>query len=104
MHIPWVLQCRFEELIGDDREGQAARILEYGLERLSGIWDFEVRLAPEGMQILTSAMAEGSRDTAKSPTFRKGKSGGWRDEFTPELIDLFRRLDDGYMERAGYEW
>ena len=51
-----------------------------------------------------ATMADSSRDTTKSPTFRKGKAGSWRDEFTPELIDLFRGLDDGYMERAGYEW
>ena len=90
--------------MGDNREGQAERILEYGLKRLSSIWDFEVRMAPEGTKMLVEAMAESSRDTTRSPTFRRGKAGRWIEEFTPELIDLFLKLDDGYLERMGYEW
>ena len=34
--------------------------------------------------------------------FRQGKRGGWRDVFTPELIDLFWKHSRDAMELAGY--
>lgn len=102
--VDWVLQCRFEELIGD-REGQAARILEYGLGRVAKVWERTVRVEPDAFGLLVGLMAENSRDTGRSATFRQGTAGGWRGCFTGELCDLFRRTDvEGAVEALGYEW
>ncbi len=35
--------------------------------------------------------------------FRKGKSGGWREEMTPEVQDLFWNHHGSMMEKLGYE-
>ena len=103
LHIPWVLKVKFEDLL-QDREERAAQIFEYGIRRLAEIWDQELQFNADGMKPVLEQMAKSSQDVSKSFTFRQGKAGKWIQEFTPELIDLFISLDDGYLERAGYEW
>ena len=39
----------------------------------------------------------------KSPTFRKGLVGGWREEFTPAVVDCFKEHDNGWLVELGYE-
>jgi len=43
----------------------------------------------ETMRRVVTAMVASGQDTSKSPTFRKGLVGGWRDVFTPEHVRLF---------------
>jgi hypothetical protein len=42
-------------------------------------------------------------DPSKSPTFRQGKSGGWREHFTPVHKALFKDLAGDLLIRLGYE-
>ncbi len=59
------------------------------------------------------AMYGGTSKVAKKPNFniedfagkffRKGKSGGWKEEMTPEVQDLFWNHHGSMMERLGYE-
>jgi hypothetical protein len=39
----------------------------------------------------------------KSATFRKGKTGGWREHFTPEHKALFKEISGDLLLRLGYE-
>ena len=39
----------------------------------------------------------------KSATFRKGKTGGWRDHFTQEHKVLFKEIAGDLLIRLGYE-
>lgn len=41
--------------------------------------------------------------TDRSPTFRKGKAGGWREEFTPEAIQAFKEQDERWANEYGLE-
>jgi len=44
------------------------------------------------------------RTKRKSVTFRKGKTGGWRYEFTPEITQLFKKYDKTEtLVRLGFE-
>lgn len=36
--------------------------------------------------------------------FRRGIAGSWRDEFPPELLELFWQYNGATMERLGYRW
>jgi hypothetical protein len=38
-----------------------------------------------------------------SPTFRTGKTGGWRAHFDPELEELFRAVAGTQLAPYGYE-
>jgi hypothetical protein len=39
----------------------------------------------------------------KSPTYRSGKTGGWRKAFTPEITNLFKETAGTLLIRLGYE-
>ena len=44
-------------------------------------------------------------DPKKSNTYRKGSSGGWKDEYTPEHIEAFRKIfNDEHLASWGYSW
>jgi hypothetical protein len=42
-------------------------------------------------------------DPQRSPTFRTGKSGGWRKAFTEEHKHLFKEVAGDLLIRLGYE-
>ena len=46
---------------------------------------------------------ESSINPAGSPTFRRGKIGGWRDEFSPENKRIFKEIAGDLLIRLGYE-
>jgi hypothetical protein len=88
-----VLVLHYEDLISDQRAA-LRRILGHAIQRgfeYSGDLDAAVdRLA-------------GFIDPGKSPTFRQGRSGGWRQHFTPEHTDLFKQVAGDLLIRLGYE-
>jgi sulfotransferase 6B1 len=49
------------------------------------------------------ATLSASMDPKRSPTFRQGKSGGWRKHFTPEIRDLFKQTAGQLLIDLGYE-
>jgi hypothetical protein len=48
------------------------------------------------------ALAE-SIDPQRSPTFRSGKVGAWRDRFSAENKQLFKQVAANLLVRLGYE-
>jgi sulfotransferase 6B1 len=42
-------------------------------------------------------------DPHRSPTFRQGKTGGWRKHFTPEITHLFKQVAGDLLIQLGYE-
>jgi sulfotransferase 6B1 len=42
-------------------------------------------------------------DPRRSPTFRQGKTGGWRKHFTPEITNLFKQVGGDLLIQLGYE-
>ena len=49
------------------------------------------------------ALLEVAVDPKKSPTFRKGKAGGWREHFTPAVTQLFKDVAGDLLITLGYE-
>lgn len=39
-----------------------------------------------------------------SPTFRRGKSGSWKEEYTAQHIQAFKALGEDFLENFGYAW
>lgn len=93
LDCPQVMAIRFEQLI-DERDEMLDKILEH----------FEVaggRLSAPSLQaieVLVKAM-----NPKNSPTFRKGKSGGWREHFSEENKRLFKSTAGDLLVRLGYE-
>jgi hypothetical protein len=90
---PAVMCIRFEDLI-DDRDTTLLRMLaqveKTGYKIPTPSYD--------ALHILIDAIQPG-----KSHTFRTGKTGGWKDHFTPETKKLFKEVSGDLLLRLGYE-
>jgi hypothetical protein len=88
-----VLALRYEDF-HTDRHEALRRVLDHALWR-----GFPLKVDRESaVQILA-----GSIDPSRSPTFRSGKAGAWRAQFSPENIRLFKDVAGELLVRLGYE-
>ena len=89
---PEVLSIHFEDLI-NDRTTTLAHVLDHFLMR--------VPLHSQRQGILNSL--ESSINPAKSPTFRSGKTGEWKQYFTNEHKKIFKDTAGELLVKLGYE-
>lgn len=92
LNRPEVLTVHFEDLI-HDRAAALTRILDHLLSR--------VPLRASRQLILDSL--ESSIKPSRSPTFRSGKTGEWRQYFTDEHKRIFKNVAGDLLIRLGYE-
>jgi hypothetical protein len=90
---PEVLVLRYEDFIRD-RTLTLGRVLDHALAR-------GFKLAVDRHTAL-QMLAEGI-DPSRSPTFRSGKIGGWRQSFRPEHVALFEQVAGDLLFALGYE-
>lgn len=84
---PEVLTLHFEDFLAD-RESALQQILAHAQSR-----GFDYSGDPEqAIRTLADVI-----DPQSSPTFRKGKSGGWREHFTPAHKDLFKEIGRAHV-------
>jgi len=91
-----VLVLRFEDFI-HRRQETLQRIINHAVKRgfpLNGNGDN----CQEAIQVLDASIAP-----EHSPTFRRGKIGGWREEFSPENISIFKKVAGDLLIHLGYE-
>ncbi len=90
---PGVLCLRYEDLMLNRQEALAS-ILDHAVER-----GFRLKSGrAEALQTLESVI-----DPSRSPTFRSGKTGGWKKAFTSEHDRLFAEVAGDLLEQMGYE-
>ncbi|NPA06307.1 MAG: sulfotransferase domain-containing protein [Chloroflexi bacterium] len=94
LHQPGVLVVRFEDLRLRPRAALKT-ILDY--VRARGSWPLAVS-EDEALTRLQAAI-----QPHKSGTFRRGQPGNWREYFTPEIKDLFKRVAGDLLIELGYE-
>ena len=93
LDCPSVLCLRFEDLILHQRES-LEKILDH-VERTS----FKIPTTREkAISIIETAI-----QPEKSPTFREGKTGKWRDYFNDEHKQLFKDVAGDLLIKLGYE-
>jgi len=92
LNHPEVLTIHFEDLI-NDRVASLTRIMDHFLAR--------VPLQAPRQLILDSL--ESSINPTRSPTFRSGKTGEWKNYFTDEHKMIFKNLAGNLLIRLGYE-
>jgi len=101
LHVPWVHHLRYEDMT-TDRAGVALGFVRYVFERTAwGVTNAE--LVASSMERIAEAVANNMSITSMSPTFRKGGSGGWREEFTSRVKDEFKAKAGDWLVRLGYE-
>jgi len=89
---PSMLKIHFEDLI-HDRAGTLHRIIDHFLTY--------VPLQADRSLLLKSL--ENSINPSKSPTFRSGKTGEWKKNFTDEHKKIFKAVAGDLLIRLGYE-
>jgi hypothetical protein len=88
-----VLVLHFEDFI-QKREATLGRVLDHAVQR-----GFPLQATrPAAIQALAHSI-----DPGRSPTFRSGKVGGWRDRFSAENKQLFKQVAGQLLVRLGYE-
>ena len=90
---PEVLTLRFEDLI-EDRQAALSRILDHARRRGFPLFVDE--------RAALDLLAE-SIDPQRSPTFRSGRTGGWRDQFDEDNKRMFKEVTGDLLIRLGYE-
>ncbi len=88
-----VCSLKFEDLTSENREEHVRKMLLFYNQRAGNPVDVESVLA---------RMIEGMRPE-KSHTYRKGKSGGWREKFSDEHKSQFKQVAGQSLIELGYE-
>lgn len=90
---PEVLVLHFEDFI-QQQQTTLERVLEHAVQR-----GFPLQVSlPAAIQ----ALADGI-NPQRSPTFRSGRVGGWRDQFSDANKHLFKQVAGELLIRLGYE-
>jgi hypothetical protein len=89
---PEVMKIHFEDLV-NDRTATLNKIIDHFLVR--------VPLTASRKTILDAL--ESSINPSKSPTFRSGKTGEWKKNFTAEHKKIFKDVAGDLLIRLGYE-
>lgn len=98
----WVCKIKFEDLV-EDTHAVAKKMLRHGLQRTSSIFGLKPTINEENFSTVADWMVTAGNKKEKSPTFRKGVTGDWRNHFTDEHRELFRETGgDGWLEKLGY--
>ncbi len=97
-YLPWlaqtgVLSLRYEDLIQNVQAGLSA-IFEHALKR---------GFIYSGDKAAALAALAAAIQPQRSPTFRSGKTGGWREHFNEEHKRLFKEVSGDLLVRLGYE-
>lgn len=87
------LAVSYEDLVDPQNGPEAVR-------KIFRFLGFNLRAETEIIQ----SVYEKGLDPKKSHTFRKGISGGWKEEFTPDHINAFKENAENIMEKYGYSW
>jgi hypothetical protein len=90
---PTTLCIRFEDLIN-----QREKTLNQMLDQLEKTGFKIPTPRAEAINILVDAIQPN-----KSHTFRSGKTGGWKEHFTPQHKALFKDVAGDLLVRLGYE-
>ena len=90
---PKVLTLRFEDFILD-RKLALTQILDFAVQR-----GFPLRIERE----IALDLLESSIDPQRSPTFRSGKIGGWKTQFSEVHKNEFKAITGDLLIRLGYE-
>jgi hypothetical protein len=102
LDVEWSELLTFEEMRYKPEEA-AKKMIAFSYGRLAQVMDASVIANQEAFQQYIDKMVESSRER-DTVTFRKGVSGGWKEVFTDEIKQAFKRADkNNWLVRLGYE-
>jgi hypothetical protein len=100
--INWVFAVRFEDMIEEPKQ-TARSFIRYAYDRMSHVHGARVQIPDKVMDNATVLMLGAMKVKENSLTFRKGKIGEWKKEFTPKVTEEFKRRGGRWLIELGYE-
>ena len=100
--INWVHQIRFEDMVMRPEE-TSREFIEYVYQRMGLVYGIKTVIPDEVMDDAVALMLKAMGRKQDSMTFRKGKVGGWKDEFTPRIKQEFKKRAGSWLIELGYE-
>jgi len=99
----WIYCVKFEDMIKRP-EKAASGFYDYFYQMALAHADIETLTIDKEAKNKSVAHIVTSMKKRKSVTFRKGKTGAWKYEFTPQHVDLFKKHDkNNVLMKLGYE-
>jgi len=87
--VDWVLALRYEDIIADPKKAATRivdKVIQDAMQRVDGL------ALVDGSMMVAAIMESINRSKYKeTASYRKGKSGEWRNEFTPYLCELAKQ-------------
>lgn len=101
----WTLSLRYEDMRHKAFD-TAQLVIRYVYGRTARAAGLKLTFFQEDLNKATEYLLKVADDARPySPTFRKGKTGGWKEHFRPEHVELWRKHDPtDWVTRLGYEW
>ncbi|MBN1537154.1 MAG: sulfotransferase domain-containing protein [Anaerolineales bacterium] len=93
MDCPDVMILHFEDFVAD-RKSVLGKVVDFAVKK-----GFPLNVDSEE----TVRILENNINPQRSPTFRSGKTGGWRSQFNPEHKRLFKDISGDLLITLGYE-
>lgn len=99
-YLPWlerkeVLTLHYEDFL-KDKQVALRSVLDHALHR--GFSIYSPLTMDQAVAVLANAI-----DPQRSPTFRVGKAGSWKESFTAPLKSLFKEVAGDLLIQLGYE-
>lgn len=105
LDVGWVLSLKYEDMRHKAFE-TAQLMIRYVYGRTARVAGFKMGLYQNDLEAAAKHLlnvADQSRQY--SPTFRKGQTGGWREAFNEDHIELWREHDPtDWITKLGYSW
>jgi hypothetical protein len=102
-HSECTLCVRYSDFI-DDPKQVATDVLDHGIRKVEMLGRLAFRVDETLYNKAIENMVAIATNRSLSPTFRKGKVGGWEEEFTEAHKDLFKKHDtEGWLIKLGFE-
>jgi hypothetical protein len=95
LDAPNVCAVRYEQLMGDEREATLRRMVDFYAERATGAGSRDRDALVRG--------AAAAIQPERSRTYREGKTGNWREHFTPAHHEAMQRVAGSLLAQLGYE-
>ena len=81
----------------------AEKTINYILSRTLSNVDFFPVIIEKNLVAAVKRSIELQKTTKHSSSYRRGRVGDWRNEFTPEIKDLFKEHAGDWLVKLGYE-
>ncbi len=103
LYEDWVLKFDYGDVMGN-KEGAGEWFIKYLLEQTGQYLDFRPEIDGASYNKLMHRIMYRLEQPERSPTYRNGKTGDWKEHFTKEHKELFKESDkNNWLIRLGYE-